>query len=120
SAPTPARLQLRAMFEALLSLEHLVEADTVRRAHAYLVCDIADRIETYDQLDPSSAAGKAYRQSLASDPDCSNVPVPEYDPSYAEKLKTVLAQPHYAEAWAEFQRLRSSGRRHPHWYEFYG
>lgn len=114
AAPRPARLQLRAMFEALLTLEYLAGADTVRRAHAYLVCDIAERLENYDKLDPTSDAGRAFRDSLASDPDCANVPLSEYAPSDGENLKTALAGALYADAWAELQRLRSKNRLHPH------
>lgn len=37
AAPIPARLPLRSAFEALLAIEYITQADTVRRAYAYLV-----------------------------------------------------------------------------------
>ena len=118
SAPVPAELQVRAIFEALLALVYILKADTTRRAHAYLVAAFADRIKFYEALDPSTPEGQRYRKSLASDPDCAYMQPPTPHPEAIERLKSCLAQPGYAEAYAEYQRL--SRRRPAHWYQLFG
>jgi Family of unknown function (DUF5677) len=70
SAPNPAELQVRAIFEALISLSFILKADTPIRGHAYLVCAFAERIRFYETLEPSTPAGQRYRHALASDPNC--------------------------------------------------
>lgn len=118
SAPVPAELQVRAIFEALVSLAFILKVDTARRAHAYLVCAFAERLRFYETLDPSTPAGQRYRQALASDPNCAWVRPEAPHPEAIERLKSGLAKPGYAEAYAEYQRL--SFRRPAHWYQLFG
>ena len=118
SAPIPAELQVRAIFEALVSLSFILKADTPRRGHAYLVCAFAERIRFYETLDPSTPAGQRYRQALASDPNCAWVRPERARPEEIDNLKSGLAQPGYAEAYAEYQRL--SVRRPAEWYQLFG
>jgi len=118
AAPVPAELQVRAIFEALLALSYILKADTVRRAHAYLVSAFAERIKFYETLDPSTPAGQRYRQALASDPDCGWMQAPTPRPEAIERLKSGLAKPGYAEAYAEYERM--SQRRPAEWYQLFG
>ena len=117
STPVPAELQVRAMFEALVSLSFILKADTARRAHAYLVCAFAERIRFYETLDPSTPAGQRYRQALESDPNCAWVRPETPRPEAIERLKSGLTQPGYAKVYAEYQRL--SVRRPAHWYQLF-
>lgn len=117
SAPIPAELQVRAIFEALVALSFILKADTVRRAHAYLVSAFAERIRFYESLDPSTPAGQRYRQALASDTNCATVQPETPRPEAIERLKSGLAQPGYAEAYAEYQRL--SRQRPAHWFQLF-
>jgi hypothetical protein len=118
SAPIPAELQVRAIFEALVSLSFILKADTPRRGYAYLVCAFAERIRFYETLDPSIPAGQRYRQALPSDPNCAWVRPATPRPEAIDNLKSGLAQPGYAEAYAEYQRL--SVRRPAEWYQLFG
>lgn len=118
AAPVPAELQVRAMFEALLALSYILQTDTVRRAHGYLVAAFAERIKVYATLDPSTPAGKRYRQALASDPYCASVRIPAPRPEAIELLKSGLAKPGYAEVYAEYEKL--SERRPADWYQLFG
>lgn len=118
SAPIPAELQVRAIFEALISLSYILKADTPKRGHAYLVCAFAERIRFYETLDPSTPAGQRYRQALASDPNCAWVRPETPRPEAIDNLKSGLARPGYAEAYAEYQRL--SARRPAQWYQLFG
>src|SRR3954462_7884587 len=58
AAPIPARLQLRSMFEGLLTVEYMISApsstDRLRRCYAYLVCDAHRRIGRLQWFDPVS------------------------------------------------------------------
>lgn len=117
SAPVPAELQVRAIFEALVSLAFILKADTARRAHAYLVCAFAERIRFYETLDPLTPAGQRYRQAVASDPNCAWMRPETPPPEAIDRLKSGLAQPGYAEAYAEYQRL--STRRAAQWYQLF-
>ncbi len=118
SAPVPAELQVRAIFEALLALSYILKADTVHRAHAYLVSAFVDRIKFYETLDPSTPAGRRYRQSLASDPNCARMHLETPHPEAIDRLKSGLAQPGYAEAYGQYQKV--SRQRPPHWYQLFG
>ena len=82
--------------------------------------DIIERLDFYDKLDPSTPQGQGFQKALASDADCKHMRPPAIDPGRATQLKAVLTKPLYAEAFAEYERLRRQGRRYPHWYEFYG
>ena len=117
SAPVPAELQVRAIFEALVSLAFILKADTARRAHAYLVCAFAERIRFYETLDATTPAGQRYRQALASDPNCVWMRPETPHPEAIDRLKSGLAQPGYAEAYADYQRL--SARRPAQWYQLF-
>src|SRR5260370_5609101 len=105
SAPVPAELQVRAMFEALVSLSFILKADTTRRAHGYLVGPFTERIRFYETLDPSTPAGQRYRQALDSDPNCAWVRPATPRPDAIERLKSGLARPRHAEAHTDSQRL---------------
>src|ERR1700730_4042049 len=117
SAPVPAELQVRAIFEALLALSYILKTDTARRGHAYLVSAFADRIRFYETLDLSTKAGQRYRQAIASDPNCAYMQNPTPRPEAIERLKSGLAQPGYAEVYTEYQRV--SRKRPPHWYQLF-
>ncbi len=109
---------MRAIFEALLALCYILKTDTVRRGHAYLVSAFADRIRFYETLDPSTKPGQRYPQAIASDPNCAYMQNPTPRAESIERLKSGLAQPGYAEVYAEYQRM--SGKRPPHWYQLFG
>ncbi|MGH7841492.1 MAG: DUF5677 domain-containing protein [Candidatus Binataceae bacterium] len=118
SAPVPAELQVRAIFEALLALSYMLQGDTVRRAHAYWVAAFADRIKFYETLDPSTPAGERYLAALKSDPNCATMQIAPPRPEAIANLKSGLAQPGYAEAYTEYRRL--SRRRPADWYQLFG
>ena len=113
----PARLQLRAIFETLLGIEFILQADTVRRAHAYLVVDILNRIEFYETLDSGTEAGRLFQIAIASDPDCSRMRLPSPKREAIANLKRDLTAPLFAEAFMEYQ---SASRRHLEWYQLFG
>jgi hypothetical protein len=94
-AVAPAQLEVRASFEASLALDFILREDTVRRAHAYLVCDIMERLDFYSSLDPTTVAGRELRAAMASDPDCAHMSLASPRPKAAESLRTTLTYPMY-------------------------
>lgn len=67
AAPVPARLQLRSAFEAILVIERITETDTTRRAFAFLVADIRQRLAVYRAMDPNTPEGKRQLERIRSD-----------------------------------------------------
>jgi len=59
SAPIPAELQLRAIFEALVSLSFILKADTPRRGYAYLVCAFGGAHQILRNLGPVNSGRSA-------------------------------------------------------------
>lgn len=120
AAVPPAQLMVRAEFEALLALKYVLKEDTVRRAHAYLVCDVVERLEFYATLDPNTEEGRSLRQAIASDLDCAHMRLPAPRPAAAAALGSVLKKPLYKEGFEEHTRVRRKKRPYPHWYELFG
>lgn len=121
-AVEPSKLQLRAAFEALLTLEYVVQADTRRRAYAWLVvADILERIKSWKRFDPSTDSGKSFAK-LVRDEGHGTFPrigiVGESQVNLQEMLET---DPRWTEAYGEYLRLKKKlGRRSPEWYELFG
>jgi len=60
-ATVPAQLVARAIFEALLQLEWMLEGDTLRRAHAYLAAHIRRRLRRLRSLTPRRQKGRRHK-----------------------------------------------------------
>lgn len=122
AAPVPAQLQLRSAFEALLTIEYITETDTMRRAYAYLVGDVRDRIATYRRMDPKTPEGKQMHARIDADEsarDMRKPDIPDLD-SRIENLETMLKKPHWKEAYGEFRALQRRLKRRPSWHQLYG
>lgn len=120
SSVEPCKLQLRSIFEALLSINYLVENDTEERAYAFLVCHSFKKIKTYKKLNPDTLEGKQFKgvlkESVLHDIDLSNL----FDLSeMVEQQKGLFEKEGYKEAYEELEKLREIGRKNPNWYEFY-
>ncbi len=122
AAPSPAQLQLRSAFEALLTIEYITEADTMRRAHAYLVTDIYRRLATIRAMDPNTAEGKRARERMAADAYTGSTQLVSIEDSEAaiKIIETTLQKPHWKEASVEYQMLKRSLKRRPVWHQLYG
>jgi hypothetical protein len=116
SVVVPALTQLRSAFEAYLQLEWIVKDNTLRRVHAYLVCDIRNRLKIYRSLDPSSNLGKQLKAKIAKDKSAGSVSPTEVADLEAriQNLEDLLTQKNFAEVNAEYMK-------HPqwHWYRLF-
>lgn len=120
SSVHPAKLLLRSMFEATLTIEYLFKADTKRRCFAWLVCRAHRELSAYEVMSSNTQAGGLFRRESENDEiemDLELVPQEDLDEAIAN-LRQLLRQDNYAEAEAEYRRL--SKRRKPEWHSFYG
>jgi hypothetical protein len=124
SVVTPADLQLRALFEAVIQLEWLLKEDTARRAFAYQLFDVYDRLRFYRGEIPSTDEGKKRNKAFNDDIWTGAMKRPQMaDPAGAmTNLERLLNKPGYKEAAEEYERmsnLKPKPRRPRHWYAKY-
>jgi hypothetical protein len=122
-AATPAALQLRSVFEALLTLEYMTEdkGKTKARAHAYLHEVQLQRKHFYASQDASTAEGKHLRELMSGDPYYERWKPVELS-EITERLKnidTVLDLPSFREVAEEYARTKKARKRNPDWYGLY-
>ena len=122
AAPFPAQLQLRSAFEALLTIEYIVETDTVRRAYAYLVAGIHRRLASYYAMDPNTREGKHRKERITADKYVGDVRIPDIPGIEAgiANLEGILQKPGWREADVEYGELKKRLGRRPSWYQLYG
>jgi hypothetical protein len=111
AASSPARLQLRAAFEAFLTIRWVTKGDTERRAYAFLVRDALAQISYLERL-----------RELKERPG----PSAWIDASIS-KLEQRLERPGWREVHADFVAIKaaSASKRNkkrwwPPWYSVYG
>jgi hypothetical protein len=116
----PAIPLVRSSFEALLSIEYILEneKDYIRRSLSWLVGYVHQRLDLYERLDISTPKGKETRRFIEEDAIASRLPLPPLEEARKAKanLQSLLAKPHLQPIEAEF----SGYRRTPHWYKLYG
>jgi Family of unknown function (DUF5677) len=122
-APSPAALQLRAMFEALLTIEYVTQdkAQAQSRALAYLYQIELGRRRFYLSQDANTPEGKAFRKSIENDPYASQWK-PLDRPDLGERVKEIdalLDRADFREIGEEYRRTKKAHGRNPHWYSLY-
>mgnify|MGYP005853213195 CR=1 FL=1 len=120
SSAEPCKLQLRSMFEALLSINYILDDKKDERAYAFLVCHAFKKIKTYRKLDPTTQHGRQFKgilkDSVLGDLDLSDL----FDlPKMVEQQEELFEKEGFREAYKELERLRRNGRKNPNWFEFY-
>ena len=121
SCPVPSIPLLRSSFEALLAIEYILETDYKRRAYAWLVDYIHQRLMQYEMLDPSKQRGKEFLNTLASDEVGKRLKLepPTNLPKAIKNLRSVLDEADYQEAEIEYQKLPKTEKR-LNWYRLFG
>lgn len=122
-SPATAALQLRAMFEAVLTIEYLTEdeAKTGERALAYRYQVQRQRRKFYLSRDPNTAEGKELREFIAKSPYAGQLKTPDVK-DLAERLRRVNEirdAKEYKEV-AEAYRQAAKKIRYPSWYSLHG
>lgn len=115
---TPAIPLVRSSFEALLSIEYILEdrENYLQRSLSWLVGYAHQRLDFYERLDPSTGKGKEFTARAENDFIMQRFKVPDLIdvPSAITILKSFLAKEHIQpiqEAWVS-QRLRN-------WYQLF-
>jgi hypothetical protein len=123
-SPATAALQLRAMFEALLTIEYLTEnkTQTPQRAIAYRFKVQLGRKQFYLSQDPNTVEGREVREFISGSPYAGQLKAP--DPKdLAERLRNIeeiLSLKEYQEVAAAYEIAKKQGRtRYPNWYSLY-
>ena len=121
-AAAPGRVLLRAAYESWLTFEYITETDTERRAAAFLVFDIHERIKGLKRFDPTSDQGKRFRASIAKDQYGAGIEIPSLADvgTQIREYEELLTKPHLLDAAAEYERLRSALRRVPPFHACWG
>jgi hypothetical protein len=115
---------LRSAFEALLSIQYILETeqDYGRRALAWLVGYIHKRLDMYERLDPTTSQGQKARKLIEDDEIASNVllPPPKDLQRFGANLRDLLSEPHLQPIEAEFQRCQKEhSRTKINWYHLF-
>ncbi len=122
--PTPAIPLLRSSFEALISIEYILENETdySNRSLAWLAQYARHRLSNYDQLDPNCQKGKEFLASFTKDQWIPKVPpLPDLtEVNEARKnLNHFLARPEFEPIIAEFNRSKTDRIKNPEWYRLF-
>ena len=118
--PNPTIPLLRSSFEALLTIDYIIEADHQRRAFAWLVCYVRERLSQYEMLDHSRARGREFFATLETDEISKYLKLPSF-PNLVQAIQNLesllINNPNYKIADSEYQSLKR--RRKPNWYSFF-
>ncbi len=122
SCAVPAIPLLRSSFEALLTIEYILEGDYQRRAFAWLVCYVHDRLSQYEMLDPSHQKGKEFLITFREDDISKYMKLPSFPnlSQSVQNLKSLLSKSNYKVADDEYQSLKNIRKRKPNWYSLFG
>lgn len=122
SCAVPAIPLLRSSFEALLAIEYILERDYQKRAFAWLVCYVHNRLSQYEILDTSNQKGKEFLVTFAADSLSKHMKFPSFLnlSQVIQNLKSLLNNPNYKAADYEYQRVKGIRKRKPNWYSLFG
>jgi hypothetical protein len=117
SCPIPAIPLLRSSFEALLSIEYILEEDYTRRSLSWIVGHIHRRLDMYERCDPSTTKGAQFRKVHSQDKIACQVelPSPEEVAEPRASLLSLLDEPEFK----PIEEERSSCDRKI-WYALFG
>jgi hypothetical protein len=121
SVVTPAHMQLRGLFEAMLQLEWILREDTARRAFAYQLFDVRERLRFYRSLDSTTQGGKELIAAQKADTLASGMTLaqPVDLQKFIDSLNRLLTKPGYKEAVDEYDRMKKAGKQIPNWFALY-
>lgn len=113
SATRPAQVQLRSMFEGMLYLEFILEADSDRRARAYMVGSRLHYLRFAKRLLKGSEARKQFLKEVETDPLVSDEMLATWisDSVEVEAAEAYLEGDELGDVYAAFPRKKV------HWYQ---
>lgn len=110
---------LRSTFEALISMDYLLEDDNLfkQRSLAWLVVYVHDRINLYESLIPSTERGKSFQASLSKDKSIQNfqnIDESRIKPAI-QNLRRLLSRPEMQPIETEY----AAKQKTPTWYSLF-
>lgn len=117
SSITPAKLQVRSMFEAALGIEYVSKENTIRRGLSYLFMDVISRLKSVKRLDSSTSEGEVFRKSLGAYASVIDK-LPELK-SRLDALNGFVQKPELKEIREEYDRLSKHEKKRISWYQLF-
>lgn len=119
SCATPAIPLLRSSFEALLSMEYILEKDAeyTRRSSAWFIGWAHKCLDMYERFDPSTSKGQEFKRLLDQDETLASVKMPPSSEvqKAIKNLQSIISKPHLKDVEKEY----SSYRKAQHWYRLF-
>lgn len=123
SCPEPAHLLLRSSFEALLSIEYILEDEStyVQRSLSWLVNYTHKWLEFYESLRPDVPEGKSLAKAFKKHKNKAFHAISFPDTKKAiENLEPFLSEPHAKPIEEEYQRCKRKNRNQAcRWYHLF-
>ena len=117
----PTQILMRAAFEAKISLDFLLEKDSIERANAFIFSDLLRQISTLGKFDSSTDEGKELKKTLAKEGLSSQAKINiSIAKNHKKSLENILLQSKFTALLAERDRLKSLKLKIPSWYGFFG
>ncbi len=124
SCPTPAKLLLRSLFEALLFIEYILEENYENRALAWIAFFVRKRLALYRSHDPSTNEGRHFRALLKNDKLVGDIRIQypaEFDDFITHYEEDLLNSPKLEPVQREIERYKREKSRKPRrWYHIFG
>lgn len=119
----PAKVTLRALFEAWLNLEYLLQ-DSERRGMCYLTVHWHDQIRSHQKFSLNTPQGKQFRASLAKDTYLDPEALLEVESTGVaeeeiERCLRILSRDDYLSYEREYQRQKQKMTRNFPWYAMF-
>lgn len=121
----PAVPLLRSSFEALISIEYILEANYVQRSLSWLADYIHSRLTGWKALDVTTPEGKDFLEALKSDTWVheSNFGLMEFGQNEVEdaasNLEDLLKKQYFKDIEEEFVRYQKLRHRRASWYQLF-
>jgi hypothetical protein len=117
---------LRSAFEALISIEYILENDAKgqykdfnRRSLAWLLNHVHNRLDLFDRFDFSTNKGIETKKLFEDDLIASTIGLPDLDIDKArENLLKILDKPHMKSIEEEYEKCKK--RKRYNWYSLFG
>lgn len=120
SASEPTKPLLRGIMEAAFSIEYILGEPGGQRALAFRVARLHDDIDSLLRMDPSTREGKQHQAYLKADRGLDEAAVkPRSTTGEVAGIRAILAKAPLDAIEAEFQRMRKTIGRKPHWYSLF-
>ncbi len=123
SCVDPCRLILRGALESLFAVKYILESDRTRRAMAFMVTYVHDRLRKYRKLNFESEDGRKFKEKIRKDQLVGNISFSAPHSLIIDaitNMESLLKEPEYRGANSEFHRRKKETSGFPAWHSLYG